>query len=77
MVIPRAEASPISPAYESPETWTEIKLVKGESSWTVYANGLEKGQMVLTNLKDDFFVQLGDATVYISELLGLPIEANA
>ncbi len=60
-----------------PETWTEIKLVKGESSWTVYANGLEKGQIVLTNLKDDFFVQLGDATVYISELLGLPIEANA
>lgn len=58
------------------ETWMEVKLVKGETTWTVYINEEERGQIVLTNLKDDFYVRCGDATVYISELLGV-LDENA
>ena len=36
----------------------------------VYVNDEERGTIVLTNLKDDFKVELGDATIYLSELLG-------
>ena len=60
-----------------PTTWTEVKFVKGDSSWTIYINGENKGTIVLTNLKDDFFVQLGNSTVYISELLGVLDTNNA
>ena len=55
---------------KKPTAWMEVKFVKGATSWTVYINGEEAGTIVLTNLKDDFFVQLGDSTVYFSELFG-------
>lgn len=51
-------------------TWMDVKLVKGQDSWMVYVNDEERGTIVLTNLKDDFKVELGDATIYLSELLG-------
>ena len=60
-----------------PTTWTEVRFVQGETSWTVYVNDEEKGTIVLTNLKDDFFIQLGDNTVSISELLGVLDTNNA
>ena len=58
------------------ETWKEVKLVKGEGVWTVYIDEKERGKIVLTNLKDDFFIRCGDSTVYISELLGV-LDTNA
>ena len=58
------------------ETWMDVRLVKGATAWTVYINEEERGQIVLTNLKDDFYVRCGDATVYISELLGV-LDTNA
>ena len=54
------------------ESWMEVKLVKGDGFWTVYINDVERGVIVLTNLKDDFAIELGDATIYLSELLGVP-----
>ena len=51
--------------------WTEVKFVKGDSSWLVYVGGTSVGTISLTNLQDDFSIKLGSNTVLVTDLIGI------
>ncbi len=53
-------------------SWTEVKLLKHGETWTLFIDGTAKAyDIALTNLQDDFTLELGNNTVTVSELFGV------
>ena len=52
--------------------WTEIRLENKEGLWSLYVGGTEQAtNIAVTDLASDFVLDLGDNTVYVSELFGV------